>query len=49
MDKVFNGLILVLGLLIGTFVMSFVFSNERPKHDKDFYKQLDEEDSSNNT
>lgn len=42
MDKLLHGIILVVGMLIATFAMSFIFSTERPSKDKDFYKQVDE-------
>lgn len=49
MEKIINGILIVVFMFIGTLFMSFVFSNERPKRDKEFYKQLDEKDSSDNT
>ena len=47
MDKVLNGLLLVVFLFIGTVFVSFVFSNERPKRDREYYEQIDEKNSSN--
>lgn len=42
MEKLLHGVLLVVAMFIATFVMSFIFSTERPSKDKEFYKQVDE-------
>lgn len=46
MDKVLNGILLVVFLFVGTVFVSFVFSNERPRRDREYYEKVDDKDSS---
>lgn len=34
-------LMLCIGIIITTYIMGYIFSVERPSHDKDFYKDFE--------